>query len=60
VTAALSLSARTYRFVDTATKLAGVALVAGGLEAGGATPVGLALGAGGAALALATVFIEKQ
>ncbi|MFB6354228.1 MAG: hypothetical protein ABEJ92_09095 [Halobacteriales archaeon] len=49
-----------YRWVDRLTKLAGVALVAGGLEAGGATPTGLALGIGGAAIAVSTVFIHHQ
>lgn len=49
---------RTYRRLDYATKLGGVGLVAVGLEVGGATPSGLALGALGAAVGLSTVFIE--
>lgn len=55
-----TLAPRTYRLVDRITKLAGVALVAGGLEAGGATATGLALGAAGTALALTTVFISSH
>lgn len=57
---ALTLPARAYRVVDAVTKLAGVGLVAAGLEAGGATPAGLALGACGAALGLTTVFVGRR
>lgn len=53
-----TLSPRAYRLVDRVTKLTGVALVAGGLEAGGATPTGLALGAVGTGLAVTTVFLS--
>ena len=53
------LPARTYRRVDRATKLAGVACVAIALEAG-ASPAGLALAAAGIGLALLTVFIDRQ
>lgn len=53
-----TLSPRTYRLVDRVTKLAGVALVAGGLEAGGASATGLTLGAIGTALAVTTVFLS--
>jgi len=54
-----ALTARQYRWLDRATKLTGVALVAAGLEVGGDTAAGLALGAAGAALGLATVFITQ-
>lgn len=54
-----TLAPRTYRWVDRLTKLAGVALVAGGLEAGGDTLPGIALGLGGAALALCTVVVTN-
>ena len=56
----LALPAETYRRVDRITKLAGVALVAAGLEAGGATAGGIALGLAGAALAVCTVFIDTD
>lgn len=50
-----TLDRRTYRWVDRATKLAGVATVAVALEAGIATGAGIALALAGAALALSTV-----
>jgi len=53
------LPPRAYRWVDRLTKLGGVALVAAGLEAGGATVTGVALGTLGAAFALATVFVTR-
>ncbi|WP_323675998.1 hypothetical protein [Halorubellus sp. PRR65] len=56
----LALSPRRYRWVDRITKLAGVALVAAGLEAGGDTLAGIALAALGVALGLATVFIAND
>jgi hypothetical protein len=56
----LDLSPRTYRFLDRATKLGGVGLVALGLDAGGDTLVGLALGVLGAAVALTTVFLRQR
>ncbi|ESP89852.1 hypothetical protein [Candidatus Halobonum tyrrellensis] len=56
----LGLSARTYRHLDRTSKLLGVALVAAGLDAGGATLQGVALGAVGAALAVATVFVRRH
>ena len=56
----LALGDPYYRWVDRLTKLAGVALVAAGLEVGGATPTGLALGLGGAVIAVSTVFIHHQ
>jgi len=51
---------RRYRWADRATKLAGVGLIAVGLDAGGGTPAGVAFAALGVALGLATVLIEKQ
>ncbi|WP_135534633.1 hypothetical protein [Halostella pelagica] len=54
------LSARTYRYLDRASKLLGVGLVALGLEAGGDTLAGVTLGAVGVALALTTVFVRKD
>jgi|AntRauTorcE11898_2_1112593.scaffolds.fasta_scaffold02604_3 hypothetical protein len=56
----LALSARRYRWVDRITKLAGVALVAAGLEVGGGSLAGIALAALGVALGLATVFIAND
>lgn len=58
-TPATTLSARTYRWTDRLTKLGGLALVAAGLDAGGATTAGVALGVLGTALALATVFVTR-
>lgn len=57
-TARRTLSARTYRAVDRATKLGGVALVAGGLELGLTTTPGALLGGAGALLATLTVFFH--
>ncbi|MEF8843320.1 MAG: hypothetical protein V5A62_17125 [Haloarculaceae archaeon] len=57
---ALTLSARTYRHVDVATKLLGVGLLALGLELGGSSPTGIALGVAGAAFALTTVFLGRE
>lgn len=54
------LSSRAYRWLDRATKLAGVALVAGGLEVGGSTTAGLALAITGAVLATITIFIDNS
>lgn len=56
----LTVNGRTYRLLDYATKLAGLVLIAAGLEIGGATPAGLALGVGGVLLGLTTVFIGTQ
>jgi hypothetical protein len=55
-----ALSARRYRWVDRLTKLAGVALVAAGLDVGGGTLAGVALAAIGVAIGLATVFIPND
>ncbi|WP_123533318.1 hypothetical protein [Halosimplex salinum] len=57
---AVTMSARRYRWLDRLTKLAGVALIAAGLEVGGDTLPGVALAALGVALGLATVLISKQ
>lgn len=57
--APLVLAPPTYRWVDRVTKLAGVAFVAVGLEVGGYTLAGFALGACGAMLAVSTVFVER-
>ena len=54
------LTPRRYRWADRATKLAGVGLIAAGLDAGGGTPAGVALALLGAALGLATVFITQH
>ncbi|NHN61597.1 MULTISPECIES: hypothetical protein [Halorussus] len=56
----VTVTGRTYRLLDYATKLAGLALVATGLEVGGATPAGLLLGVCGTVLGLTTVFIGKR
>jgi hypothetical protein len=57
---ALALSERRYRHLDVATKLLGVGLLALGLELGGSSPTGLALGVAGAAVALTTVFVGRE
>lgn len=56
----VSVSSRAYRWLDRASKLTGVALVAAGLDAGGGTVVGLGLAALGVACGLFTVFIPTQ
>jgi hypothetical protein len=56
----VALSPRRYRWVDRGTKLAGVALIAAGLEIGGATLAGIGLAALGVAFGLATVLIDEQ
>jgi hypothetical protein len=56
----IELSARTYRYFDHASKLLGVALVALGLDMGGDTLAGVALGVIGATLALVTVFLRRH
>lgn len=56
----LAVSDRTYRWIDRATKLGGIALIAAGLEVGGTTPEGVVLGAAGVALGLATVFVNDD
>lgn len=56
----IELSTRTYRHLDRVSKLLGVGLVALGLDAGGDTLLGVALGVVGAAVALTTVFVRRQ
>lgn len=56
----IALSARRYRWLDRVTKLAGVAFVALGLEAGGGTLEGIAYATVGVALGLATVLVNEQ
>jgi hypothetical protein len=55
-----TLSARQYSLLDTTSKLAGLGLVTAGLDAGGATPTGLALAVVGVICATATVFISNE
>ncbi|WP_435096663.1 hypothetical protein [Halorubrum sp. N11] len=54
------LSPRRYRWADRVTKLAGVGLIAVGLNAGGGTPAGIAFALLGVTLGLATVLIENN
>ncbi|WP_416841347.1 hypothetical protein [Haloferax sp. DFSO52] len=54
----IELSAQQYRHLDRVSKLLGVALVALGLEMGGDSLTGLALGLLGAGLALTTIFVH--
>jgi len=53
-------SARQYRWLDRASKLLGVALIATGLHLGGGTPAGLAVAAAGVTAGLLTVLIDNQ
>ena len=55
-----TLSGKTHRHMDTASKLGGLALVAAALEVGPTTAAGLGLVVIGATLATATVFIDNQ
>jgi hypothetical protein len=54
-----ALSGRQYRWLDRTTKLAGVALIAAGLEAGGGTAAGVVLAGLGVACGLTTVLITN-
>jgi hypothetical protein len=54
-----ALSERQYRWLDRATKLAGVALIAAGLETGGGTAAGVVLAVLGVACGLTTVLITN-
>ncbi|MFB6134415.1 MAG: hypothetical protein ABEJ55_05455 [Halanaeroarchaeum sp.] len=56
----LARSASSYRLVDAATKLAGVALLVGALELGIASAPGVALALVGAALGVSTVFVTEE
>ncbi|WP_135302034.1 hypothetical protein [Haloarcula amylovorans] len=55
----VTLSPRQYRWLDRATKITGITLIAAGLEAGGGTTTGLVLATLGVACGLATVFISQ-
>ncbi|MFC7020672.1 MULTISPECIES: hypothetical protein [Haloarcula] len=55
-----TLTHRQYRLLDTTSKLAGVGLVAAGLEAGGSTTAGLVLALAGTACATLTVFMTHE
>lgn len=55
----LALSSRQYTWLDRATKLGGVVLIAAGLDVGGDTLAGLVLAALGVALGLSTVIIHE-
>jgi hypothetical protein len=55
----VTLSTRQYRWLDRTTKLAGVALIAAGLDVGGGTLAGIALAATGVACGLTTVLIDN-
>ena len=57
--ASVTLSDRQYRWLDRATKLVGVVLIAAGLEVGGSTPAGIALATIGVACGLTTVLIDN-
>jgi len=54
------LTHRTYRLVDTATKLVGVGLFAGALDLGIASTPGAILALAGVALGVSTVFITEH
>lgn len=54
-----ALSGRQYRWLDRASKLVGVALIAAGLEVGGSTLPGIALALLGVVCGLTTVLIDN-
>jgi hypothetical protein len=56
----VTVTERSYRWIDRLSKLLGVALIAIGLDTGGDTLVGIAFAAGGVACGLATIFVSKQ
>lgn len=56
----LELRTRTYRHVDLASKLLGLALIAAGLEVGPLSAAGAVLVTLGIALGTATVFIQTN
>jgi hypothetical protein len=60
VTSAATLSPRRYRWLDRVTKLAGVGLIAGGLEVGGGTAAGIALAAAGVCIGLVTTVLGSE
>lgn len=55
----VTLSARRYRWLDRASKLLGIALIAAGLHVGGDTAAGIVLAVLGVAIGLATVVITQ-
>lgn len=57
---AVALDPRRYRWVDRFSKLVGVALIAGGIEAGGATLAGIALAVAGVGIGLLTTVIRRD
>ncbi|QLH77759.1 hypothetical protein HZS55_10795 [Halosimplex rubrum] len=57
---AVTVTERSYRWIDRLSKLLGVALIAIGLDTGGDTAAGIALAATGVACGLATIFVAKQ
>jgi hypothetical protein len=56
----LALSPAQYRWLDRVSKLAGVALIAAGLDAGGDTALGIGLAALGVACGLLTVVFDNE
>ncbi|WP_144926515.1 hypothetical protein [Halorubrum salsamenti] len=56
-TPAAGLSGRQYRWLDRVTKLLGIGLIAGGLELGGGTPIGMLLAVAGVLIGVSTVVI---
>jgi len=56
----ITLTGRTYRRVDTASKLIGLAVIVAGLEVGPATAAGAILVLLGIAVGTATVFIQTN
>ena len=56
----ITLNARRYRWLDRASKLCGVALIAAGLEVGGDTVAGLTLATLGVTCGLATVVMTDE
>ena len=56
-TLSTQLTGRQYRWLDRVTKLLGVGLIAGGLEAGGSTLTGMVLAICGVLIGISTVVI---
>ena len=54
-----SLTSRRYRFLDVVSKLAGVGLLAGGLELGITSAPGIAIAGLGVIIGVSTVFISR-
>lgn len=55
-----TLTTRQYRWLDRATKLTGILLIAAGIDVGGATAAGLLLAGVGVAIGLTTVFLNME